>query len=247
MERRLVGYPFQAFGPQHLTYLAVLAAVWVGVPLAGARHLDPAQRRHLVLFLAVLSLGQELADDLIRVHFGVWDVREDIPLHLCSLGMLVSVWAILSRRQLVFEVAYYWGMAAASQAILTPDNSRWRLGELDVFWNFLSHGIIILNVLWLIRVDGMRCRPGSWLRVFLLTNLMLAPIALTNLVLGSNYFFICRKPGGSSPFLVGEWPWYILGFELLGLAFFGLLYLPMGWVQQGRSPVPALTGETGDA
>jgi uncharacterized membrane protein YwaF len=92
--------------------------------------------------------------------------------------MLVGVWALLSRRQLVF-------------------------------------------------VEGMRCRPGSWWRVFLITNLTLIPIALVNLAIGANYFFICRKPGGTSPFLMGEWPWYILGFELLGGLFFWLLSLPM--------------------
>ena len=113
--------------------------------------------------------------------------------------MLVSVWAILSRKQLVFEVAYFWVLAAATQAILTPDNSRWRLGEFDVFLNFLSHGVIMLNVLWLVCVDKMRCRPWSWLKVFLGTNLLMIPISLINLALSSNYFFICRKPGERAP------------------------------------------------
>jgi uncharacterized membrane protein YwaF len=39
---------------------------------------------------------------------GVWTASEDLPLHLCSLGMLLSAWAIVTKRQLVFEVAYYW-------------------------------------------------------------------------------------------------------------------------------------------
>jgi hypothetical integral membrane protein (TIGR02206 family) len=155
--------------------------------------------------------------------------------------MLVSVWALLTRKQLVFEVAYFWGFAAATQAILTPDNSRWRLGELDLFWNFLSHGAIILNVFWLVVVERMRCRKGSWLRVFLITNLMTIPIALINLAIGANYFFICRKPGGGSPFLIGDWPWYILWFELLAFVFFFLLYVPMWWVNR-RKEAPATGG-----
>ena len=238
----MTGYPFDAFGPKHLTYMAALALIWWGVLQVGKRNPDPTFRRRVAVTLAVLSLGQEILDDLIRVSQGVWVAQEALPLHLCSLGMLVSVWAILSRRQLVFEVAYFWGLAAASQAILTPDNSRWQLAEVDVFWNFLSHGIVILNVLWLVFVEGMRCRRGSWLRVFLITNLTMVPIALVNLAIGSNYFFICRKPGGSSPFLVGEWPWYILGFEVVGLAFFWLLYLPMagrrGWAFGRVDPQP---------
>jgi uncharacterized membrane protein YwaF len=86
---------------------------------------------------------------------------------------------------------------------------------------------VVLNVLWLVFVEGMRCRPGSWRRVFLVTNLAVVPIAFVNLAVGSNYFFICRKPGGSSPLLVGDWPWYILGFEVLAATFFWVLSLPM--------------------
>lgn len=203
----------------------------------GRTRVDPLRRRRVVFLLAALSLSQELVDDLIRAPRGVWELNDDLPLHLCSLAMLVGVWALLSKRQRVFEVAYYWGLAAASQAIITPDPTRWQMGELDVFWNFLSHGIVVLNVLWLVFVEGMRCRRGAWWRVFLITNLAAVPIAIINLAIGANYFFICRKPGGNSPFLVGEWPWYILGFEVLAFLFFWLLSLPMerrGWRAQAE-------------
>jgi hypothetical integral membrane protein (TIGR02206 family) len=230
------GYPFDTFGPKHLLYLGGIGVSCIVVLLLGLRHLTPQQRRQLVVALAILSVGQELLDDLIRLSRGGWTLAEDLPLHLCSLGMLVSAWALVTKRQLVFEVAYFWGFAAASQALLTPDNSRWRQGELDVFWNFFSHGIIILNVFWLVLVDRMRCRRWSWLKVFLITNLMLIPIALVNLTLDSNYFFICHKPGGDSPFLIGEWPWYLLWFEALAFLFFLLIYLPMGWLNRRRIP-----------
>ena len=228
------GYPFVTFGTKHLLYLAGVAIACMAVLRVALRHLDQKQRRRGVIALAAFSLGQELLDDLIRVFAGVWTASEDLPFHLCSLGMLVSVWAILTKRQLVFEVAYYWVFAAASQALLTPDNTRWRLGEVDVFWNFLSHGVIVLNVLWLVLVDRMRCRRWSWLRVFFITNATMAPVALVNMVLSSNYFFICRKPGGASPFLLGEWPWYILWFEAVALFLFVLLYVPM-WLVNRRN------------
>ncbi len=234
----MTGYPFDTLGTKHLLYMGATVLVWIVVLWLGLRRLDPKQGRRVALGLAFFSLAQELADDLLRVYHGVWAAETALPFHLCSLGMLVSVWALLSRKQLVFEVAYFWVLAAATQAILTPDNTRWRLGELDVFWNFLSHGVIMLNVFWLVFVDGMRCRRWSWLKVFLITNLMMIPIAIINLILNANYFFVCWKPGGESPFLIGEWPWYILVFEVLGLSFFVLLYLPMWLANRARDPQP---------
>jgi hypothetical integral membrane protein (TIGR02206 family) len=180
----------------------------------------------VALALAVYGLGQEILDDILRLLDGIWVASEDLPLHLCSLAMLVSVYALATRGQLAFEVAYYWGLAAASQAILTPDPTPWTR-ELHVFWGFMSHGAVVLNVLWLVVVEGMRVRRRSWLTVFVITNLTMVPVALANLALDANYFFIREKPGGNSPLLIGEWPWYILGFEVVGLAFFFLLYLPM--------------------
>jgi uncharacterized membrane protein YwaF len=43
---------------------------------------------------------------------------------------------------------------------------------------------------------------------------------------GSNYLFLCRKPETNSVFLFLDWPYYLLFFEVLGLAFFFILYAP---------------------
>ena len=66
----MTGYPFETFGTKHLLYIGGLVLSWILVLYLGLRHLNPKQRRRLVLFLAFFSLGQELADDLIRVIKG---------------------------------------------------------------------------------------------------------------------------------------------------------------------------------
>jgi hypothetical integral membrane protein (TIGR02206 family) len=217
----------------------VALIIWL-VVYVGVLHLNSSQRRKVVLGLVIFSLGQELADDLLRVFHGVWFAQTALPLHLCSLGILVSVWALLTQKQSVFEVAYFLGFVASTQAPLTPDNTRWRRGELDVLRNFLSHGAIVLNVFWLGFVDRIRCRAWSWLKVLLITNVVTIPIALRHLALGSNCFFICWKPEGVNPFLIGEWPWYALWFEVPGLVFFVLVYLPMWWVNRRMSLRPGV-------
>ncbi len=78
---------------------------------------------------------------------------------------------------------------------------------------------------------------GSWLKAFLITNVAMIPFALVNLAIGgnANYWFIAAKPGGDSPLIFGEWHFYILGFEVLGLLSFRLLHLRM-W--GSNPPVP---------
>jgi uncharacterized membrane protein YwaF len=52
-------------------------------------------------------------------------------------------------------------------------------------------------------------------------------ISAVNSVLGSNYWFICQKFGCESPFIIGEWPFYFIGFEMFGILVLGLFYIPM--------------------
>jgi hypothetical integral membrane protein (TIGR02206 family) len=242
-------FHFDTFGPHHLAYLAGTVGVWVAV-IAWGRRLEAAGRRRFAIGLVGVTLGQEITWDSVAMIAGVWKASEYLPLHLCSLALFAGAWALVSRRQLVFEVAYFWATVASSQALLTPDPSRWALGEWDALWNFLSHGVIILNVIWLVFIEGMRPRRGAWLRVLGLTNVAAAGVGLVDWATGFNYFYLRHKPGGDSPFLLGDWPYYIGVLEVIAVGFFflaqqairlvGRPYLPA----EG-SPDPAPEGSSG--
>ena len=84
-----------------------------------------------------------------------------------------------------------------------------------------------MNILWLIVIENMRYRRGSFLNMILITNAGVFIISFVNSVLGGNYWFICEKPGGESLFIIGEWPLYFIGFEMFGILVLGLFYIPM--------------------
>ena len=50
--------------------------------------------------------------------------------------------------------------------------------------------------------------------------------ALANVLLDSNYMYLSEKPIANNPFILGEWPWYILGFQFVGILHFLILYSP---------------------
>ncbi len=50
-------------------------------------------------------------------------------------------------------------------------------------------------------------------------------IAALNYILNSNYMFLCQKPLANNPLIIGEWPWYILGFEIAGIIHILLFYM----------------------
>ena len=217
---------FETFGLEHNLYLIGTFTIWFLVLFTGKVILNLEQRRIFVLLLIFITISQELIDDILRWNVGIWDVAEDLPLHMCGISFFTSTYALYSKNQTAFELSYFWGLAGAFQAIITPDPTRFVM-DVSLFWNFLSHGLIILNVLWMIVIDNMRCRVGSYLNAIIITNGILFIISIVNSILGGNYWFICEKPGGESPFIMGEWPLYIIGFKISGILLLGLFYIPM--------------------
>jgi uncharacterized membrane protein YwaF len=49
-----------------------------------------------------------------------------------------------------------------------------------------------------------------------------------NYITGGNYMYLSEKPIVENPFVIGDWPWYIIGLELAGLLHFYLVYLLFG-------------------
>jgi hypothetical integral membrane protein (TIGR02206 family) len=237
---------FPTFGFVHNIYLLVCLSIWIMVAYVGRNKLNIKQQANIAILLAVFTIFQELLFDLFQIYIKDFNIQQDLSLHMCGISLFISSYALWKKNQTAFELSYFWGFAGAMQGLLTPDPSRWPYGDISIFWSFLSHGIIILNVVWLIFVNNMRCRKGSLLNTFLVTNAAVFIIGIINKVLGenTNYWFICEKPGGDNPFLIGEWPYYLFTFEIAAYFVMLIIYLPMWYVVNRSQKVDLLTTES---
>ena len=229
-------YSFQTFSFEHNSYLLGLLLMWIILPLIGKKFLSKDLQRNVVFILIAVTLLQELLHYFFKINLNTFDIAQDLSLHMCGISVFISCYALYTKNQAAFELSFFWGLAGALQAILTPDPTRFHFGYISTFWSFLSHGIIIMNVFWLIFVDNMRCRKNSLLNTILVTNGAIFIIGIINSAIGNgaNYWFICEKPSGDSPFLIGEWPYYLFTFQLAGILFMSLIYLPM-WFTVNRN------------
>ena len=55
-------------------------------------------------------------------------------------------------------------------------------------------------------------------KVVLITNLLVVFISVVNYLLDSNYMFLRNQPNSASPFLIGEWPVYIIMVQFFSIA-----------------------------
>ena len=78
-------------------------------------------------------------------------------------------------------------------------------------------------------------RQNSWLKFFIIINTLVPFIYSINVFLNSNYMYLNQKPEASNPFLIGEWPWYILGLEFVVFIFLLIIYLPFVFLNKKRN------------
>lgn len=215
---------FQLFGVVHLLILAAIpliagALVWL------ARHNEKAARQ-IRLSLGILIALNELIWYSYVLRQGWVSLPYGLPLNLCDVALWLTVVAVLTLKPVVFELAYFWGLAGSGMAILTPDLGA-SLPSYPAIQFFTAHGGVVIAVLYI--TWGKLARPGagSWLRAFAFLNFYAVAIAVFNVVFKTNYFYLCEKPASASLLdHMGPWPVYIITGEVLALGIFVLLYLP---------------------
>ena len=212
------------FGPVHLAIIAAVPAVAAGLAIAVRRR--PAAGLPIRYALGAFLLLNEFVWYVYQIQHGYLRFPGQLPLQLCDLGVWLAALAALWRSAWAFDLVWYWGLAGAGMAMLTPDLWTPFPSYLAIAF-FLSHGGVVATILFLAWSGLARPRPGSVLRAFIAVNAIAAAIGVFDAVFGTNYFYLRQKPSNASLLdLMGPWPIYILVAEPLVLLLFWILWLP---------------------
>lgn len=191
------------------------------------KQVSPKRKDRLAIILGVMLIAREALIHPYRMHLGLWTLRDSLPLHMCGISAVLSGVVLIWRHQLVYEFVYLIGIPGAFHSLLTPEFTHGTEGLLFPDY-FLSHGGIILSALYLTLVLDMRPNKGAWWKLAIKVQPLVLLVGFINRMLDANYMYLCQKPIVSNPFVIGDWPWYILGLEIAGLLHVLLLYLPFG-------------------
>lgn len=220
------GEPFQLFGPPHLIALAIILALNLFL-IFGWKNPSPRARRIFRYGLAGVLVTVESLWHWWNWSIGDWSIQYMLPLHVCSAMVWLSAFMLVTENYFLYEFIYFMGIAAASQALFTPDAGIYGFPHFRFFQVMLSHGAIVTTAVYLTTIEGLRPTTRSLVKVGIGMNVYIVFILIVNAVLGSNYLFIAHKP--ETPTLIDAmppWPWYILVLELLGWVLCLLLYVP---------------------
>jgi hypothetical integral membrane protein (TIGR02206 family) len=210
------------FGSELWRNMLMTSAVFIAVPIVSVRYYSSIKdlvRRilGLILIFTAISIHPYL------LYIDTWNIRTSLPLQLCSLSGILSGIVLLFPTQLGFEIIMYWGLPAAMHSLLTPEMTQGS-GNIIMFEYYLSHAGIILSGLYLAFCYDMRLRKGSWLKIFLYTQLLLPIVGGIDYLLDANYMYLAKRPQVDNPFIIGEWPYYIIILDIVLLLHFIVVY-----------------------
>ena len=198
-----------------------------------SRHVDSVRFANGICRIFALALIGAWAGTIIT-HWLAGDLTLDfsLPMHLCDWALAATVVALTLRRQLCFELAYFWGLAGTAQALITPAVDTTTIWRIIGF--FTVHSVIPASVLWLVFEFKMRPLRGAWLRTVLWSQVYLVLALLVNSATGGNYGFLSHRPAIRSLLdFFSDTHWlYILQIDLTGLSFFLILDLPWQFVRR---------------
>ena len=224
---------FTLFGLAHFFILgAVLVAA--GVLSFVHRTYPMAGTRVRCGFVAIMIVNDTMCCAWRVSHHSV-TFPDHMPFELCDASMALTVLSLLLMRPLLFDLAYYWALAGASMALLTP-NLQEPFPSLGAIEFFVSHGLTVAGVLYLLWSGQASPRPGSVMRALIGVNLFAIFVGSFDYLYKTNYLYLRLKPSNPSLLdFLGPWPIYIAGTEVVALCFFLLLYLPVRYARKFKA------------
>lgn len=218
--------PFYPFSSEHFITLAV-GFVIIGMLIVLARRSEKSQ----LIITALLAFC-----NLVSYPFALFAWRDyphsldnNIPLHLCDLAAIVGGFALVTRRPILLTLTYFWGLAATTQALITPALT---IGppQLPFIHFFFQHFAIVATALYIPIVLKWKPAQPWWKSPLIVLGISICYQAfalLINTVLKTNFAFASHVP--ENPSLIdhlGPWPVYLFSMQGLALIFFLLLALP---------------------
>lgn len=202
----------------------IILSIYLTVALGVGSQIAYASRANFEKVWGLLILVFMLYTHLHQVIEGRWFLSDSLPLQLCDVSRILAVLLLLFRQKWAFPLLFFWGMVGGFHAILTPESP---LGG-DTFFlveYYISHASIIVVPMYMIFVNGYQLHKWSWLKAFGWNQLIIAPIMLINYLFDGNYMFLASPPKVDNPFVVGEFPYHIIGFEAAAIIHYLLLVM----------------------
>jgi len=220
--------PFILFDTTHIVTIIAITFVSIFLPLVyktKTEYQKSIMTKAIAFVIFCHVIISPYKDSYILYNPYNW--REVLPFHMCDLSEIFLIFFLLGGPSILYKCAFFWGLAGATMAIITPDIE---FLDLDYAFFMIGHGMIIIGIMYATVALDNRPYAKDIVTVSLITALILLPITyLINYILGepANYWYLMQKPAGASLMdAFPEPPYHLLVTTPLAILMFCLIYIP---------------------
>ena len=175
--------------------------------------------------VAIAVLGVKIAELLFRHHYYGETVIELLPLHLCPIVIILSIFMMFFHSEVLFQPVYFWSIGAFF-AILMPD-IRDGMSNFASQSFFITHFFILFSTAYAFVHFRFRPTKAGFLCSFLLLVTLAFIMYFVNNKLGTNFLYVNHPPVTKSLMdFMGPWPYYIFSLAGIDIAISFFMYLP---------------------
>ena len=220
--------PFILFGTTHIVTIIAITLVSIFLPLI-YKTKSEYQKSIMTKAIAFVIFCHVIISPYKDLYLldNPYNWREVLPFHMCDLSEIFLIFFLLGGPSILYKCAFFWGLAGATMAIITPDIE---FLDLDYAFFMIGHGMIIIGIMYATVALDNRPYAKDIVTVSLITALILLPITyLINYILGepANYWYLMQKPAGASLMdAFPEPPYHLLVTTPIAILMFCLIYIP---------------------
>ena len=220
--------PFILFGTTHIVTIIAITLVSIFLPLI-YKTKSEYQKSIMTKAIAFVIFCHVIISPYKDLYLldNPYNWREVLPFHMCDLSEIFLIFFLLGGPSILYKCAFFWGLAGATMAIITPDIE---FLDLDYAFFMVGHGMIIIGIMYATVALDNRPYAKDIVTVSLITALILLPITyLINYILGepANFWYLMQKPAGASLMdAFPEPPYHLLVTTPLAILMFCLIYIP---------------------
>ena len=193
--------------------------------LALGRFLNKKQNTFVLYVMGIILVFSSIYSPLRSYLIGDWNTATDLPLHLCGIsGLICAILPFLKRKQVLFDFVFYTGIIGGIMSMLTPQMNSYDGSQFAYLEYYVRHSIILVMPIYLLQNYGMELTKKSMIRTFIALNVLLAIIMPFNFYVGGNYMYLAEPPQVKNPLVIGEWPYYVLWFEVFMIVLLLVLF-----------------------
>lgn len=222
--------PLNQFEPFSLNHIIPLLLIVIGVVLIYIFRDQlgkPKYEKTIRYSIAIFAIFLEVTFQSWQIYYGVWDLADSLPLHLCRLTSYLGIIAMLTKSHKIFQIAYFWSLGGVV-SIMFPDilhgPDRYRYYQFVIY-----HILFFYMYMYMLFVLKLELTFKSFKKSYLiLLALVLFVIIPVNNIFNMNYMYLLFP--ADTPFSIFKghgYFLYIVGCLSLTTVIMILWYLPI--------------------